>query len=283
MTLALIEPRPLALVEPGLYPDVPDEVYHSDRDSLSSSGARTIFFDSPNEFRNSPRVEKSEYDFGHAAHLYVLGKGAELVVVDAPDWRSKDARQAREEIRAAGRVPILIGDDRQARDMAKVALDHDLAGAYLAEGDPELSGWWIDPQTGARLRLRLDWLTRLPDGRWIVVDYKTSKSSGRRAFAKSAGEYGYFMQQPFYVDGLRELGIHVADFVFINQRKTAPYRITIARIDAADVDLGRRCNRKAIDIFARCMAADEWPDDSREIPTVSIPTWTRYRAEELLA
>lgn len=167
--------------------------------------------------------------------------------------------------------------------MARVALEHDLAGAYLAEGDPELSGWWIDEQTGARLRLRLDWLTRLPDGRWIVVDYKTSKSSGRRAFAKAAGEYGYFMQQPFYVDGLRALGIEVADFVFITQRKTPPYRITVARVDAADIELGRRCNRRAIEIFADCMAADEWPDDSHEIPTVCIPAWTRYRAEELLA
>lgn len=269
--------------EPGLYRDIPDEVYHSDRNSLSSSGARTIIFDSPNEFRNAERVEKREYDFGHAAHLYVLGKGAELDVVDAPDWRSKDARLAREKIRAAGRVPILKDEDEKAREMARVALEHDLVGAYFAEGEAELSGWWIDPEFGVWLRLRLDWITHLDDGRVIVVDYKTSKASGHRAFKKAAGEYGYYMQMPFYVDGLRALGIEVHDFVFITQCKTKPYRLSVDRVDHHDVALGHRLNRRAIQIFADCMAEDRWPDDSHEIKTASIPAHIRYRAEELLA
>ena len=272
-----------ALIEPGLYPNVPDEVYHADDTALSSSGARTILLDSPSEFRNQPRVEKADYDFGHAAHLYVLGKGSELGVVDAPDWRSAEAKAARAEHRAAGRVPILTKDDEQAREMAEVALGHDLAGELFAEGDAELSGWWIDGPTGARCRLRADWITRMPDGRLMVVDYKTSKASGRQAFAKAAGDYGYFMQAPFYIDGLRELGMHVDDFVFVSQRKTPPYRLTIARVSPADIALGRELNRRAIDLFAECMASGVWPDDSHEIPTVSIPAYIRYRAEELLA
>ncbi|WP_280466771.1 PD-(D/E)XK nuclease-like domain-containing protein [Nocardia cyriacigeorgica] len=269
--------------EPGLYRDIPDEVYHSDHNSLSSSGARTILFDSPNEFRNAERVEKSEYDFGHAAHLYVLGKGARIAIVDAPNWQSKKAQQERAELRRAGLVPLLPKEDAKAREMADVALEHDLVGAYFAEGEAELSGWWIDPEFGVWLRLRLDWITRLPDGRVIVVDYKTSKAAGHRAFAKSAGEYGYFMQAPFYVDGLRALGVEVDDFVFITQCKTKPYRLSVDRIDHHDVALGHRLNRRAIQIFADCMAEDRWPDDSHVIKTASIPTYIRYRAEEHLA
>lgn len=269
--------------EPGLYADIPDEVYHSDRNSLSSSGARTIIFDSPNEFRNGERIEKTEYDFGHAAHLYVLGKGARLAVEDYPTWQAKGAKGAREAHRAAGRVPILAKDDARARAMAKVALEHDIAGAFLGEGEAELSGWWIDPEHGVWLRLRLDWITRMPDGRLVVVDYKTSKTSGFRAFASAAGTYGYYMQQPYYIDGLRCLGLDIDDFIFISQSKTKPYRLTVARIDPRDVAIGHLLNRRAIGIYADCMAHDRWPDDSHLIQTVSIPFTNRIRAEELLA
>ncbi|MGW6699609.1 PD-(D/E)XK nuclease-like domain-containing protein [Nocardia sp. NPDC055049] len=273
----------LALIEPGLYPDIPDEEYHADNTALSSSGARTIVFESPADYRHTPRVDKAEYDFGHAAHLYVLGKGAQIRIVEADDWRTDKAKAKRAELRAAGLVPLLPKEDQQARDMAAVALEHELAGALFAVGEAELSGWWIDPETGARCRFRLDWITRLPDGRLVIVDYKTSKGAGRAAFAKSVGEYGYFAQQPFYVDGAAALGVHVDDFLFVSQCKTYPYRVTVGRVDPLDVDLGRRINRQAIRTFAECMAADHWPDNSGEIYAASIPAYTRYRAEELLA
>jgi len=271
-----------APTEPGLYAGITDEVYHADRDSLSSSGARTILFDSPSEFRHAPRVEKSEYDFGHAAHLYVLGEGARISVVDEANWQTKHAKEERAAAYDAKRVPLLAKEDAKARAMAKVALDHDLVGAYFDRGDAELSGWWHDAEFGVRLRLRTDWLARLPDGRRIVVDYKTSKSSGPRAFAKSAGDFGYFMQQPFYLDGLRTLGVEPADFVFISQCKTPPYRLTVARIDHRDVELGHDLNRRAIETFAKCMAEDYWPDDSHLIHTVALPAYIRYRAQEFL-
>lgn len=269
--------------EPGLYADIPDEVYHSDRDSLSSSGARTILFDSPSEFRYGPRIDKAEYDFGHAAHLYVLGKGARVAVIDEPSWQTKRAREHRAEARAGGLVPLLAKEDEQAHAMARVALEHDLVGAYFAEGEAEMSGWWVDEEFGVRLRIRVDWLTRLPDGRMVAVDYKTSRSSGAGALAKAMGDYGYFMQKPFYLAVLRALGFDIADFVFISQCKKPPYRLTVARIDPRDVELGHRLNRRAIELFAQCMAEDRWPDDSHLIHTLSIPANARYRAEELLS
>lgn len=272
-------------IDDGLYPDIPDEVYHSDKGSLSSSGARTLLFQSPAEFfyeREHGRPPKVEYDEGHAAHLYVLGKGAEVVVVEADSWKTVAARTARDEAYAAGKVPLLPGQDAMAREMAKVALDHPIAGALLAEGEAELSGWWTDAETGARLRLRMDFITEL-GGRPVVVDYKTSAKSGARAFSKSAADFGYYMQHPFYTEGLRALGI--ADdpaFIFITQRKTPPYRITVAQLDADSADIGHDLNRAAIRLYAECTESGHWPDYSDQIHTVSIPSYTRYQAMELL-
>ncbi|WP_280317250.1 PD-(D/E)XK nuclease-like domain-containing protein [Nocardia wallacei] len=271
---------------PGLYAGIPDTAYQRDTGSLSSSGARSIIFRSPSEFRHEQlhgRPPKTEYDEGHAAHLYVLGEGAEIEVVDADSWQTKAAKEARAAAYAAGKVPLLPKQDAAARAMAKVVLEHDLAGALFGEGEAELSGWWDDAETGVRLRLRMDWYTSLR-GRPVVVDYKTSKGSGPGAAAKAIGEFGYYCQHPFYTDGLQSLG--VADdpaFLFVFQCKTAPYRITVVQIEPDDVALGHDLNRMAIRTYAECLASGVWPDDSHAIHTVSIPTFIRYRAQELLS
>lgn len=273
--------------EPGVYRDVPDTEYHADQDSLSSTGARTIVFGSPAQFRyeqDHGGVRKTEYDEGHAAHLYVLGTGAELKVFDEfKSWQSDKAKAANAAARAAGKVPLLRKQDNTARAMAKVCLEHELAGALLAEGEAELSAWWIDEETGARLRLRTDWLTII-NGRLVVVDYKTSKGAGKAAFAKSVGEYGYYCQQPFYVAGFEALDLDDdPDFIFISQCKTPPYEVTVARIDADDVARGRDLNRHGIRTWAECRASGRWPDGSDRIHPVSVPTYIRYRDLEILS
>ncbi|MGI5222208.1 PD-(D/E)XK nuclease-like domain-containing protein [Nocardia sp. CA-290969] len=271
---------------PGLYSDVDDDEYHSDTGSLSSSGARTILMRSPAEFwyeQQHGRPPKAAYDEGHAAHLYLLGKGPAVEVIDAEDWRTDDARKARDAAYKAGKVPLLPHQDLAAREMAATVRRHELAGPLFAAGQPEMSGWWPDDETGVMLRLRTDWLTAIR-GRLVIVDYKTSKSAGRGAFAKAAADYGYFMQHPYYTAGFRAL--EIADnpaFVFVTQCKTPPYRVTVAQLHPNDVALGHDLNRAAIRTYADCLAAGHWPDDSDRIHTVSIPAYARYRAQELLA
>ncbi|MFD0927383.1 hypothetical protein ACFQ04_16710, partial [Williamsia deligens] len=81
--------------EDGIYDDIPDTLYHSSRDSLSSSGARTLLEPGgPAKFVGAPRVEKKEYDLGHVVHALVLGKGSDLAVLKYDDWRTKAAREA---------------------------------------------------------------------------------------------------------------------------------------------------------------------------------------------
>ncbi|GAB3211282.1 PD-(D/E)XK nuclease-like domain-containing protein [Nocardia tengchongensis] len=269
---------------PGLYPGVPDVVYHRDP-ALSSSGARKLAMSSPKEFRDERlrgREDKSEFDFGHLAHKYVLGEGADVEICDFPNWRSNAAQEAQDDARAAGRIPALPKEDEAAREMARIVLEHSVAGPLLAEGEAELSGWWEDSETGVQLKFRTDWMTRI-NGRLWVPDYKTSKYSGRRGFAKAAGEFGYYMQQPFYTDGIEALGLDDDPiFVFISQCKTPPYVVSVCDIEPADIDLGRALNRHAIRQYAQAQASGEWTDNTNQIDRVTLPAWVRYQAEEIL-
>lgn len=277
-------------VIPGVY-DISDEMYHSDPvpgGSLSSSGARKLLPPScPAIFRyyaTRPSPPRREFDFGHAAHKLVLGKGPDLAVVDAKDWRTKAAKEARDAAYAEGKVPILASEYRRAEAMARAVREHPIASAILDPeiGDPEQTLIWQDSQTGIWRRARLDWLPNGQSGRFIVADYKTTVSANPDAIRKSVYSYGYHAQEDWYLDGVESLGLaEDPAMVFIFQEKTPPYLITVIQIDPAARRAGRRMNRLAIDIYRQCRETGVWPGYTDDIPLISLPSWADLYEESL--
>lgn len=283
--------------EDGMYSGIPDEVYHADRGSLSSSGARALLAPScPEIFRHQqlePPAPKPQYDFGHVAHKFVLGEGSEIVELDpaihglnqngSPSKAPTNTamwQEAAQEARQRGQIPMRIAEVAKARAMAAKVREHPLAAALLADGTPELSGYWHDSETGVRLRFRPDWLPNPGRGRLIVVDYKTATSAHPGHFAKAAADYGYHQQVPWYLDGLAACDIsNDAAFVFIVQSKSPPYPVSVIELKPDDIELGRRRNRKAIDLYAQCVAADHWPDYGQGVHSVSLPSYAVYQQE----
>ncbi|SLF39841.1 PD-(D/E)XK nuclease-like domain-containing protein [Mycobacteroides abscessus] len=283
--------------EDGMYSGIPDEVYHADRTSLSSSGARALLAPScPEIFRHQqlePPAPKPQYDFGHVAHKFVLGEGSEIAELDpaihglnqngSPSKAPTNTamwQEAVQEARERGQIPMHIAEVAKAKAMAAKVREHPLAAALLADGTPELSGYWQDPETGVRLRFRPDWLPNPGRGRLIVVDYKTATSAHPGHFAKAAADYGYHQQVPWYLDGLAACDISDdAAFVFIVQSKSPPYPVSVIELKPDDIELGRRRNRKAIDLYAQCVAADHWPDYGQGVHSVSLPSYAVYQQE----
>jgi hypothetical protein len=277
-------------VIPGVY-DIPEDMYHRDPvpgGSLSSSGARKLLPPScPALFRwwtTRTQPPRREFDFGHAAHLMVLGVGPELVVVEAKDWRTKVAREARDAAYAAGKVPILAAEHRQVKAMAAALQRHPIASALFnpEQGEPEQTLLWQDPQTGVWRRARLDWLPNPGNGRMIVADYKTTRSANPAAIAKAVHSYGYHQQHAWYIDGILDLGLAGQDaaFVFVFQEKTPPYLVTPVALDAAAVRAGRALNRQAIDTYRHCIETGHWPGYTDDIPLISLPAWAEHPYEE---
>ncbi|OZC59234.1 hypothetical protein CH276_22565 [Rhodococcus sp. 06-470-2] len=289
MTAALLDAPPS---KNGVYDGISDAVYHGDRNSLSSSGARRILDESPAKFRyeqDHPSAPKKIFDFGHAAHARVLGVGAELRAIPPKLLASngaastKDAKAFIAEARAAGAVPLKPEEYQQVVDMATALLEHPIArNLFTSEGQAEQSLYYDDPITGVRLRARPDWMTR-PASRLLLVDYKTTASAEPEAFARHACSYGYHQQDPWYVDGVKAVGLDDDPaFVFVAQEKTAPYLVSVTQFDADSADLGRRRNRKAIDLYARCVANDHWPSWDRDVYPISLPKWA-FTQEEYTA
>ncbi|WP_207842584.1 PD-(D/E)XK nuclease-like domain-containing protein [Williamsia soli] len=262
----------------GIHPHVPDTVYHGDRHSLSSSGARALLEPGgPAKFKHAPRVEKKEYDFGHVAHALILGEGSSIVIVEADSWRTNDAKAARVQAREDGKVAVLVDTYRQGEALAKVAKQHPLGELLFAQGRAEDSIYWHDDATGVRLRARPDWTTAGP----LVVDVKTTRSAAPRDFAKSCAEYGYHQQEAWYLDGLAAHGIE-AQFVFFAIEVTKPYLCSVTELPTEAVAVGRSLNRAAINVFNRCYTTDEWPGYAPRIHQVDLPAWAYGRAQMTL-
>jgi hypothetical protein len=264
------------VTEIGVRSGISDVEYHADKGSLSSSGARLLLPPScPAKFReviDNPPKPKREFDFGHAAHRLVLGAGAELVEIDAPDYRGKDAREARDKAHADGNTPVLTAELATARRMADVVHDDPVARPLFADGHAELSLYFDDPESGVRLRARPDWMTTRH--RLIIVDFKTSVTANPKLFARKAADYGYHQQAAWYIDAVAALGLdwHPA-FVFVVQEKEPPFLVSVVELDADAIAEGRRLNREAIRIYAACMLADEWPGYTDRITPISLPPW----------
>ena len=267
----------------GIYLDMPDEVYHADPlrafglESLSVSWSKKLLSPgSPARYRwdkDHARVENKDFDLGHAAHGLVLGVGAPLVEVDADSWRTKAAQEARDAAYAAGAVPLLPKQIRQVEDMAAQISGHPRFGELLSGGDPEVSAFATDSETGVWLRARFDYLTG--EG---ITDYKTTVCAHPDKFVRSAVEYGYHSQDAMYRDIAAELGLGELPVTFMAQEKEPPYLVAVIDLPADMIAAGRRRNRQAIDLFAWCLSHNEWPGYPAETITLTTPAWMRSAA-----
>lgn len=263
----------------GLHDGINEVDYHADRGSLSVSGAKLLLGKSPAHFkwqRDNGQPHKAAFDFGHAAHALVLGVGAPLAVVDAEDWRTKAAQQQRKEAYEQGHTPLLRAEHETVVAMAAAIKAHPLASALFdpAHGKAEQSGYFADEPTGVTRRFRLDWLPNTDGGRLIVPDFKTTIDASPKAISKSLTDFGYASQARWYLDGINALGIaeHAA-FLLVFIEKTPPHVVTVAEPDAEALAWGAERNRRALDLYARCVETGEWPGYSDDVELVSLPRW----------
>lgn len=271
--------------QPGLYSadQISNAEYHAQRDVLSASGAKAIMGESLGHFRHQQDnpVHKDVFDAGTAAHELVLeGEFRSVKVLDFADYKTKAAQEARKDAYAEGLTPMLERDLADIRGMAKAIRNNADAMALLEAGQPEVSAFWQDRDTGAHLRTRYDWLPEIdPDKRLVIPDYKTAKTANPSAFARDAGKYRYHQQAAWYIDTILTMGLHhnVA-FVFIVQEKVAPYASSVVQLSSADIELGRQLNAVAIRKFRHSMETGVWPTYPG-VTQIELPVYTHYEGE----
>ena len=299
---------------PGIYYDMPAEVYHADPcdgPSLSNSVAKRLVTRSPlHAFHAHPKLggssapEDDEEDadgklnYGSACHDVLLEGGAKLLVIAPEDypskpkkagepgsipkgWTNNAIREARDNAKAAGRIPVLPPQGNRIAAMVEAAKHYlsqcDIGELWL-DSKSEVTLIWQD--NGIWCRARADRLHS--SNRWIG-DYKSTKDASPDSFSRQIIRMGYDFQDAFYRRGLRALGHDNPQFSFLAQEIMAPYACSIHACHQALKEIADAQVEYAIKTWAKCLREKHWPGYSGML-TVAEPTaWQLADHEMALA
>lgn len=271
--------------------DLPCDVYHADpcpEPALSASIAKLLVGKSPlHAWSAHPRLnpncqpeQDQKFDLGSAFHRLFLGRGAEIVTIDAADYRTNAAKDAREAARAAGKIPMLVEQHERAKRMVEVVraqvLAHPEAGPAFGPGAPERTLVWRDDH-GVWCRAMLDWM---PDFGPVYPDLKsTDGSASPDAWGRTMLNIGCDVQDAFYRRGLRKLGIcDDAFLLFVVAELEEPHHlIATHRCGSVASALGDRKVQYAIDLWAACLASGRWPAYRRATASHDPSPWDEQR------
>lgn len=248
--------------------------------SLSASIAKKLIDQSPMHAwlahaRLNPsyaREEDGDFDIGNAAHEMVLERTQNKIVwCDFKDWRTNDSKDMRAAARTAGKLPILIKYQQPLADM--VAAAHacihgsELAG-ILDTGTAEQPIMWMEGETACRSRLDI-----LGEDKRVILDYKSTFNAQPDAFIRQIGRMSYDLQAEFYTRGVRAVTEQEPRFVFLAQETTPPYACSLIALSNTYREIGQIKFRRALRIWAECMASGKWPGYTSSICYAEPPTW----------
>lgn len=284
---------PLRITEPGVYQLTADEYHDSEvtGEWLSNSDARQLISPGcPAKFRHNRdhgvKKRSNAFDLGHAAHTLVLGAGERIVVRPAQfdSWRTKDAQRWRAEQEAAGNVVLLPEEWETVTGMAAAIDNNRWASRLLRQpGRPEVALFWVCPDTGVKRRCMIDWLPseRSASGLLLPVDYKTCDNADPADdMERHIYKYGYHRQATTIADGIIALGLSDAvEFYLVFQEKQKPHVSTVVRLDSDSQRIGRIENRRALEVYARCLESGEWPEYSADPVVMGVPPYIAMRYE----
>jgi hypothetical protein len=238
-----------------------DSAWHASSGTRPSSRARS-------------RSSFAAFDIGTVAHSALLLGESSCHIVDAPDWRSKAAKEERDRARELGLVPLLACHAESVDAM--VATVHpqleafDADPALFADGKPEQTLIW--DEDGVTLRARADWLH---DDCSAIDDLKTTSGSAHPQdwTHRRLWDIGADIQAAFYMRGLRALAGSEPRFRFCVVESTPPYAVSVVGLAPSALELASEKVDYAIATWRECMEAGEWPAYMSRVAYAETPAW----------
>lgn len=290
---------------PGVYPGLPMAEYlkinaasASILHTLVSQCPAAAWFDSP--LNPNPADDSNDAsDFGSIAHEILLEGSQECVeIIDPQDYPSKNGnipdgwknvaiRAARDDARAAGKIPVLTTDIVTINGMVDSAhafiesvreSEPAIWAAFQPDGgDSELTCIWEDG--GTLCRMRPD---RISKERDVIIDPKFSKRSaepdswGRTQLSAM----GYRVSAAFYRRGCETLfGVSPA-YVFLVIEQDPPHLCSLVGVDPANLSFGAEQVEHGLRAWRRCLASNAWPAYPTRVCYPELNEWELARWQE---
>ena len=219
-------------------------------------------------------------DIGTYAHAMLLEGGhAALCVVEADDWRTKAAKEARDSARLAGLLPILAGKVSEVEQMVKAAKafieSGELAGIFAA-GEAETTLVW--DKNGMLCKARPDWLAT---DRKVSLSYKTTAGSAQPDAWIRTQLPGYDMGIVFYEQGIRSAcKVERTRVVTLVQEQKPPFSCSLIGLAPAWQALAESKLARAMMIWSRCLIDGKFPAYTPQICYAEPKDWMLSEMED---
>jgi len=262
--------------KPGIYDGVSNADYHADP-ALGSTSLKTLATRTPAHYQHDKAHPKSSdaFTLGTAVHSLILEADTSgIVVVEADNWLTKDAKVAKASALAEGKQPLLTKEMTQVWAMHDAVMDHPEAWKSFVGHKAEQSVFW--EEDGLMLKCRPD--AQKPG---LLIDLKSTIDANPNEFGKIAAKFGYHQSAAHYIDGWKVATGEELPFHFVLVEKTAPYFVSVVELDVEAIDIGRQLNDRAKRIYRECVESGTWPGYPAA-DLISLPMWAIYQAEELL-
>jgi hypothetical protein len=264
----------------GIVEGLSIEEYHAS-DALSNTGLGYLALSPAHyvQYCEEPPEQTAAMARGTAMHAAIL-EPLKFFAQYAPlpddcDLRTKAGKEARDAIVAVGKTPLKASEFSDIERMVHEVHGHPTAAAMLAGGMVEASVFWTDTETGVSCRARPDYLDLK---RRRAIDVKTLAKGSRATFSqfqRHAFDYAAHRQAAFAMEGLRQIGQPIDEWVLIAIESAAPYGIGVFILDEAAIGLGRNEARAGIYRYAECVKTGVWPGYSPEPRLLSLPSWVK--------
>lgn len=155
----------------------------------------------------------------------------------------------------------------------------DIEVLHRSTAERELTGLWIDEETGLLRKMRTD---AISDYFSTLVDLKKTTCALRHAFEKQIFDMRYYWQGATYLDGARALGRPMEHYVIVAVEAVAPFASKVYRLRDDIIELGRREIRPLLRLYRDCKQKNEWPGYPGGVEDIGVPGWAINRIENEL-
>lgn len=276
----------MRIEKPGKYV-ITNEEYHSDpapEPSISRGTIRDLLYECPfKAWFNHPRLnpnfkadeDKERFDLGSAAHSILLEGVDNVRIIDADDWRTKAAKEARELARQAGAIPLLKKQYDAVQQMVTEAYSQIYGCRELGirdlikDGDAEQSYFWEDDETWCRVRP--DWISA---DKSLVLDLKTTDNSvNPGGLERHIVSMAYDIQCALYLRGVNAIEGTDPKFVFVFIETSPPYLCSFIGLPPEFMAMARQKVQWGMDLWRICLERDEWPAYPQRVAWIEPSPW----------
>lgn len=287
-------------MQPGIQ-KMDAEAYHADPAptvSLSNSIIQIILNESlMHAWHAHPRLNPSyqpdtsrRSEIGSVVHKLALGAGAEVAIINAKDYRTNAAKDAREDALAKRMIPCLSSDYEKAEALARPL--RQAAEEYIGDRMEDcLTEHMIAWQEGGMWRrAMIDVVSR---DLCRAADLKsTTASASPLACTRRVYDSGYHIQAQFYTKGLDAIdpvNVGRRTFGFIFGEQNEPYAVSPPiELSEAGAEMARQQISVACALWDSALRARQWPGYPTATVIAEPPSWAlmqwqlRYDTDETL-